>query len=112
MAAAPVAPIFFCTWDAVFATTVEGVQVASMTRSMSFASIPAQASACFAATVASSAVLTWLTRRDLMPVRVVIHSSVVSTISLISSLLILAGGMHLPQPVICAYGIVCSLKVV
>ena len=30
MAAAPVAPIFFCTNEAVFATTVEGVHVAKI----------------------------------------------------------------------------------
>ena len=102
IAAAPTAPMFFCTKEAVFATMVDGVQVARSTRSMSLPSTPAQARACFAATVAKSAVETWLTRRDLMPVRVVIHSSLVSTILLISSLLMLAGGIHLPQPVIWA----------
>ncbi|CCQ10153.1 hypothetical protein PALB_10180 [Pseudoalteromonas luteoviolacea B = ATCC 29581] len=87
---------------------VEGEHVASNMRSMSLPSIPAQARASRAAAVARSAVETWLTRRDLIPVLLAIHSSFVSTIWLISSLLMLAGGMHFPQPVIWAYVIVFS----
>ena len=78
-AAAPIALRFFCTKDAVFATKVDGLHVANKTRSISSPLIPAQSKACCAATVASSAVETWLILRSAIPVLVFIHSSFVST---------------------------------
>src|SRR6476646_9365474 len=71
--------------------------------STSRASRPAQASARAAATCESSIPVTCDTRRSLMPVRDVIHSSSVSISDARSALLRIDGGMHLPQPVIAAY---------
>src|SRR3954470_23855523 len=70
---------------------------------MSFASTPAHASARMAATCDSSVIGTCDTRRSLIPVRVVIHSSVVSMKLARPALSSTAGGMHLPQPVMAAY---------
>src|SRR6185369_9856371 len=72
-------------------------------RSISPASIPAHASALAAATCASSMPVTCERRRSLMPVREVIHSSLVSINKARSALLRTDGGMHFPQPVIAAY---------
>ncbi len=73
-----------------------------MIRSTSAASRPAQASACDAATTDISIAVTCDTRRSRIPVREVIHSSDVSRKVERSSLERIAGGMHLPQPVMAA----------
>ena len=70
---------------------------------MSLGSMPAQASARIEATCDSVVIGTCDTRRSLMPVRVVIHSSVVSMKLARPALSSTAGGMHLPQPVMAAY---------
>ena len=66
-------------------------------------SAPAAASARKPATDANSLPGTCETRRSRIPLRVRIHSSEVSMTVAISSLVMTAGGMHLPQPVISAY---------
>src|SRR6187200_1500967 len=70
---------------------------------MSCGSMPAQARARIDATCESVVIGTCETRRSLMPVRVVIHSSVVSMKLARPALSSTAGGMHLPQPVMAAY---------
>ena len=75
------APSFFCTKQAVDGKNMSGVTVATMIRSISSAFTPAASMAFNAALVAmslvaSSSAAMW---RSLMPVRVVIHSSDVST---------------------------------
>src|ERR1044071_922393 len=89
--------------DAVFGTCSSAEHVPRTTRSMSFGSIPAHANARIAATCDSVVIGTCDTRRSLMPVRVVIHSSVVSMKLASPALSSTAGGMHLPQPVMAAY---------
>src|SRR5262245_54327939 len=69
---------------------------------MSLGSTPAQASARIDATCESVVIGTCDTRRSLIPVRVVIHSSVVSMKLARPALSSTAGGMHLPQPVMAA----------
>ena len=54
------------------------------------------------ATCESVVMGTWEIRRSLMPVRLVIHSSVVSMKLARPALSRTAGGMHLPQPVMAA----------
>ena len=103
IAAAFVAPSMYCTPEAVFGTVSSAEQVPRTTRSMSAAWSPAQASARAAATCESTVIGTWEMRRSLMPVRLVIHSSLVSRKVARSALVRVAGGMHLPQPVIAAY---------
>src|SRR4030095_15037967 len=89
--------------DAVFGTCSSAEHVPSTTRSMSFGSIPAHASARIEATCDSVVIGTCDTRRSLMPVRVVIHSSLVSMRLARPAVASTAGGMHLPQPVMAAY---------
>src|ERR1700742_987404 len=89
--------------DAVFGTCSSAEQVPSTTRSMSFGSMPAHASARIDATCDSVVIGTCDPRRSLMPVRVVIHSAVVSMKLARPALSSTAGGMHLPQPVMAAY---------
>ncbi len=96
------------TTDAVEGITESPLQVAKRIRSTSFTDLPAAANARWAATAASSEVSTWLIRRSLIPVRVVIHSSEVSTSCSRSWLVRTLGGMHLPQPVISALRISLS----
>ena len=64
--------------------------------------MPAQASARIDATCESVVIGTCETRRSLIPVRLVIHSSVVSMKLARPALSSTAGGMHLPQPVMAA----------
>src|SRR5258705_6329168 len=78
--------------------------------STSAAASPAHASARAAATCESSIPVTCDTRRSLMPVRVVIHSSSVSISDAKSALVRIAGGMHFPQPVMAAYVIFSSAR--
>ena len=80
-AAALCAPIFSCTRQAVAGKGMSGVMVARMIKSTSAGSTFARSRARFAAKVAMSEVYSSSAamRRSLMPVRVVIHSSVVST---------------------------------
>ena len=71
-----------------------GVAVAQMTRSMSTGSMPARTSACLAAAMPRSEVNSpsaamW---RCLMPVRSMIHSSVVSTMREMSALVMMRFG--------------------
>jgi hypothetical protein len=75
-----VAPIFFWTKQAVAGKSISGVAVATIIRSISFAEIFACSIALSAAFVAISLVFSSFAaiRRSLMPVRVVIHSSLVS----------------------------------
>ena len=100
--AALTAPSLTCTPEALFGTCSSKVQLPCTIRSRSAASRPAQASARRLATVARSMPGTCETRRSFMPVRVTIHSSLVSRKVDKSSLDRTAGGMHLPQPVIAA----------
>ena len=72
-------------------------------RSMSLPSSPAHASARLDAMIAISMPLMWLTRRSFMPVRDVIHSSLVSRKVERSALVSTEGGMAAPQPVMAAY---------
>ena len=82
--------------------TDSGEQVATITKSISGISIPAAATARRAATSAISVAATCDMRRSLMPLRLVIHSSLVSTIRSRSELLSTVGGRAFPQPVISA----------
>jgi hypothetical protein len=89
------APIFFCTMQAVAGKNMSGVTVATMMSWMSSAVTPASAMARRAASEARSLVA-WSAaamRRSLMPVREVIHSSLVSTIFERSSLVSTFSGM-------------------
>ena len=91
--AGQVAPIAFCNMVAVAGKILSGVVVARMIRSSSDASIPAISSAFIEAFSAKSQVLSLATTwRCLMPVRVVIHSSVVSMVLERSSLVMMFGG--------------------
>src|SRR5689334_2770887 len=69
---------------------------------MLFPSIPAHARARAADTYMSSPSWTCETRRSRMPVRLVIHSSLVSRKVAMSAFVRTAGGRHLPQPMIAA----------
>ena len=73
-------------------------------RSMSSAVRPAVSSACRAAVTDREVVLSSAPtmRRSLMPVRLVIHSSEVSTIRSRSALVSTRSGTAMPQPVIAA----------
>ena len=75
------APIFCCTRQAVFGNGMSGVMLATMIRSICSAVMPAISIARLAALAARSEVnsVAAAMRRSLMPVRVVIHSSEVST---------------------------------
>src|SRR5262245_39502719 len=64
--------------------------------------MPAHASARAEATCDRVVIGTWETRRSRIPVRVVIHSSLVSRRLASGKLSSAAGGMHLPQPVMAA----------
>ena len=79
-----------------------GVQVALTIRSTDSISIPAAATARRAASSAMSDAATWEMRRSLIPLRVVIQLSLVSTINSRSALVSTVGGRALPQPVISA----------
>src|SRR5690606_10804691 len=103
MAAAWWAPSMNCTPEAVLGTCSSAEQVPRMIRSSSLGSSLAHASARAAAMCDNTVMGTCEMRRSLMPVRVVIHSSLVSKNVARSALLRTAGGMHLPQPVIAAY---------
>ncbi len=70
--------------------------------SISAASSPAASRACCPATTAMSEFSTCVMRRSLIPVLVVIQSSVVSVSASRSELFSTAGGTHLPHPVIVA----------
>src|SRR6185436_7027793 len=89
--------------EAVFGTCSSAEHVPSTTRSMSCGSMPAQASARIDATCDSVVIGTCETRRSRMPVRLVIHSSLVSMKLARPALSSTAGGMHLPQQVMAAY---------
>jgi hypothetical protein len=86
--AALVAPIFFWTKQAVAGKSMSGVAVATRIRSISAGEIFACSIAFSAAFAAMSLVCSSFAamRRSLMPVRVVIHSSFVSTMRDRSSL--------------------------
>src|SRR5688572_10666969 len=103
IAAAFVAPMSSWIAEAVLGTCASAEHVPSTTRSMSLGSMPEQASARIEATCDSVVIGTCDTRRSLIPVRVVIHSSVVSMKLARPGLSSTAGGMHLPQPVMAAY---------
>src|SRR5215210_840795 len=80
---------------------MSGVAVAQMTRSRSSAAVPASASAARAAGSARSlaACVGAAIRRSRIPVRVVIHSSEVSTISSRSAFVSTLSGAYAPTPV-------------
>ena len=103
IAPAFVAPSATCTPDAQLGTASSFEQLPYTIRSTSAGSSPAHASARDAATVAISIAGTCETRRSFMPVRVVIHSSVVSRNVARSALVRTAGGRPSPQPVMDAY---------
>src|SRR5688572_33368858 len=103
IAAALLAPISSWIAEAGFGTCSSAEHVPSTTRSMSLGSMAAQASARIEATCDSVVIGTCDTRRSFMPVRVVIHSSVVSMKLARPALSSTAGGIHLPQPVMAAY---------
>src|SRR5205814_4355013 len=96
------APIFFCTKQAVAGNSMSGVAVATKIRSTSSGLTFACSSACNAAFAAIALVSSSLEamRRSLMPVRVVIHSSEVSTIRDRSALVRRFSGTQLPVPTI------------
>ena len=102
MAAARGAPSACCTPEALLGTASSLLQLPYTMSSRSAASSPAQASARDEATTDSSIPDTCDTRRSRMPVRVRIHSSVVSRKVERSALVSTAGGMHAPQPVMAA----------
>ena len=87
---------------------ISGVQVATTTRSRLAASIPAQARARRAASSARSVVSTCDSWRFRIPVRSMIHSSLVSMSRSRSALDSDTGGTHLPHPVISAR--VCTAR--
>ena len=88
------APSFCCTRQAVAGKSMSGVMVATIINSIWSAAIPAFSIARRAALAAMSEVnsLSAASRRSLMPVRVVIHSSVVSTIFSSSALVRILSG--------------------
>ena len=104
IAAAFRAPSWSATMEAVFGHWLSLVRLPNRIRSISIGSKSAAANACKDATLAMSERLQCKTRRSLMPVRVVIHSSLVSMNVARSSFFRTAGGTHFPQPVISAYG--------
>ena len=100
-AAQPLAPMRCCTRQAVDGKMMSGVVVPSTIRSSSDALTPAASSALCAAVTARSPVVSpsaaiWRSR---MPVRVRIHSSLVSTIFSRSALVTTRSGSALPVPV-------------
>ena len=103
IAAQPVAPMRCCSPEAMLGTWSSKLQVPKTMSSMSRPESPAHASARAAATCAMSAIGTWDTRRSRMPVRLVIHSSLVSSMPARSWFERTAGGRHLPQPVMAAW---------
>ena len=80
---------------------MSGVQVATMIRSMALGLIPPNSIACRAAAAPMSEVnsSSAATRRSLMPVRSMIHSSEVSRVSDSSALVTTRSGTAVPQPV-------------
>ena len=88
------APIFVCTKQAVFGKNMSGVTVAQMMRSISAALMPAFSIAASEARAAISLVVISgpAIRRSRMPVRVWIHSSLVSTSFSRSALVITLSG--------------------
>ncbi len=101
-AVAFLAPSAFCTRHATDGKLLSGLIVATMIRSSFAGSKSADFNACFAAFVAK-----WLLRsplaamrRSLIPVRVVIHSSLVSTIFSRSKLVKTFSGTKLPTEMI------------
>ena len=102
MAAALRAPSLSAMSEAVLGQRLSLVRLPSRIRSSSRGSRSAAARARSADTIAMSENSQWQIRRSLIPVRLVIHSSVVSMKVARSSLLSTAGGTHLPQPVISA----------
>jgi hypothetical protein len=100
--AAFVAPSSNCTAEAVFGTCSSAEHVPSTIRSTSRASSRAHASARAAATCDSVVMGTCEMRRSRIPVRLTIHSSLVSRNVARPALSRTAGGMHLPQPVMAA----------
>ena len=97
--APPRMPIPCCTLGAVPGTMPSGVVVASTRWSISSAVRPAQASAACAASMARPDVVPpmWRSR---IPVRSTIHSSLVSRLTAMSSLVTTLSGTAMPQPVI------------
>src|SRR6266436_2719030 len=98
------APMRSCTRQAVAGKNMSGVTLASTIRSISAGSVLVCASTALAASVAMCEVAvpfstTWRSR---MPVRVTIHSSLVSTIFSRSALVITLGGTYPATPVIFA----------
>src|ERR1022692_2755134 len=100
-AAAFFAPILCCTRQAVLGKGMSGVTVAMMIKLIWSAVTPAIFIARCAALAAMSDVnSSWAAiRRSLMPVRVVIHSSEVSTIFSRSALVRIFSGTYAPTPV-------------
>src|SRR5947207_13999211 len=88
------APIFFCAKQAVAGKSMSGVAVATRIRSISFGEIFACSIALSAAFAAMSLVFSSLAaiRRSLMPVRVMIQSSLVLTIRERSALVRILSG--------------------
>src|SRR6185312_15213508 len=99
-AAARLAPSLCCTRQAVEGNGMSGVMVATMIKSICSAVTPAMAMARRAASAPRSDVysLSAAMWRSLMPVRVVIHSSVVSTIFSRSALVRIFVGTYAPTP--------------
>ena len=98
------APRLVCTKQAVEGKTISGVIVATIITSISFGLRFASARAFFAASVAKRP---WFHCPSVMclvfmPVRVVIHSSVVSTIFVRSSLVRIFFGANEPEPAMTA----------
>ena len=93
-----------CTKDAVEGKTISGVMVATIIMSSSLASRFASDRALLAASVAKNAVVSSsvVTCRVLIPVRVVIHSSEVSTNFDMSWFVSILAGAKAPLPVITA----------
>src|SRR6266850_1921401 len=101
-AAARAAPILRCTRQAVDGNCMSGVSVATTIKSIWSAVTPAIFIARSAACVARSEVNSFAAqmRRSLMPVRVVIHSSEVSTFFSSSALVSTLTGTYDPTPAI------------
>jgi hypothetical protein len=91
-------PSFSCTRQATFGKIRSGVVVPTTTRSMSFGVRPALSSATRPALYARSLVVSSSATmcRCSMPVRLLIHSSVVSTIFSRSALVRIRSGRYLP----------------
>ena len=99
-AAALVQPSLCWVMPAVEERGTSGEEVARMSMSTSPGPMPASSMACLQAMTARSLVQTSSAAilRSLMPVLVVIHSSLVSTISAQSSLVMTSGGTYAPNP--------------